>query len=193
VPEPDRTQPLRVFEPEDPREAGQGWALHATRRRMIHEAQARHLDRWRYLLGTASACLAAIAGTSAFAAWQADADNAAAAIVTAVVGIGAAILASVLTFLDLGARAEANRRAAAAYKGVLRDYEEAWALRGQGQRSLDPAALAALKRALADADATAPTVPERRGAAMEARPFDFVGTADELAPNPARGAPERPR
>jgi hypothetical protein len=184
--EPGDTGLLRVFEPDDPREAGQGWALHATRRRVIHEAEARHLDRWRYVLGIASTCLAAVAGTSAFAAWQSDTDNTAAAVVTAVVGIGAAILASILTFLDLGARAEANRRAASAYKGVLRDYEEAWSLRKEGQRALDPAALGALKRALAEADAAAPTVPVRRGAAVEGAPFDFVGTADELAPNPAR-------
>jgi hypothetical protein len=175
---------LTVFEPRNAREAVQGWALHATRRRIIHEAEARRLDRLRYWLGTLSACLAAIAGTSAFAAWDSDRDSVAAGVATAIVGIGAAILASVVTFLDLGGRAEAHRRAASDYKAVLREFEAASGTRPDGQRAPDSGAVERLKTLLAEADAAAPIVPERRGESVEGRSFRFVGTADELAPNP---------
>jgi hypothetical protein len=37
--------PLKVFEPEDARSTLQGWTLHATRRRLIHEHEGRLLDR----------------------------------------------------------------------------------------------------------------------------------------------------
>jgi hypothetical protein len=91
---------LRVFEPESPREAVEGWALHATRRRMIHEQESRRLQHWHYALGTISACLAAVAGTSAFAAWQTGTKSIGAAVATACVGIGAAIIANALTFIS---------------------------------------------------------------------------------------------
>jgi hypothetical protein len=86
---------LTVFEPKNAREAVQDWALHATRRRKIHEAEARRLDRLRCWLGTLAACLAAAAGTSAFAAWESGRDSTAAGVATAIIGIGAAILGSV--------------------------------------------------------------------------------------------------
>jgi hypothetical protein len=181
-------EPLKVFEPENLEEAVQGWALHATRRRKIHEVEARHLDRLRYYLGTFSACLAAVAGTSAFAAWESNRESVAAGVVTAAVGIGAAILGSVLTFLDLGGRAEAHRRAATAYKNVLREFEEASGSRKEGQRALDLEAAQKLKTLLADADVTAPVVPVRRGEKVEREPFRFVRTADALTPNAGRHA-----
>jgi hypothetical protein len=54
------TETLNVFEPADRREAVEGWALHATRRRIIHEDEARRLDRLRYWLGGLSTALAAV-------------------------------------------------------------------------------------------------------------------------------------
>jgi hypothetical protein len=175
---------LSVFDPKDAVQALQGWALHTSRRRIIHEMHARFLDMQRLALGTLSTVLAAVAGTSAFAAWQSEGDSTAAAVVTVVVGIGAAILANVLTFLDPGARAEANRRAAVAYKDVLRDYEIALALRKDGDPTPDAGSVATLKQALARADASAPTVPNRLAKRVERRPFVFVPTADQLWPNP---------
>ena len=117
--------PLKVFEPEDPSETLRGWALHATRRRLIHEHEARHFDRLRCVLGTVAACLAAAAGTSAFAAWQSSNTNAIVAVTTAAIGVGAGVLGSVMTFLDPGGRAEAHRRAAVEYKSIIRTFEAA--------------------------------------------------------------------
>ena len=181
-----RREPLNVFEPESPHEAVQGWALHTTRRRKIHDAEARHLDRLRYWVGAVAAALAAVAGTSAFAAWESESTNTAAAVVTAIVGIGAAVLASVLTFLDLGGRAEAHRRSAAAYKRVLREFEQASGMRRGNDGAIDDEALQSLKALLDETDAAAPVVPVKRGERVEQQPFRFVGTADALAPNPSR-------
>jgi hypothetical protein len=178
---------LVVFEPANGREAFEGWALHATRRRKIHEEEARRLDRLRYSLGMLSTALAAIAGTSAFAAWQSETDSVAAAIATAAVGIGAAVLANMLAFLDLGARAEAHRRTAAAYKRILRDFEEASAWRKKEDAAgPEKETLGTLKVVLAEADASAPVVPARRGNKIERLPFSFVETAEELGAPPPR-------
>jgi hypothetical protein len=186
MPASPRREPLKVFEPKDAHEAVQGWALHTTRRRKIHEAEARHLDRLRYYLGTLATCLAAVAGTSAFAGWQSGSKSIAAGVATAIVGIGAAVLGSVMTFLDLGGRAEAHRRAASAYKSIMREFEEASASRSDRNRSYDAEVLGRLKTLLSDADRAAPTVPAKRGETVEREPFSFVETADELTPNPSR-------
>jgi hypothetical protein len=178
-------EPLKVFEPDNSKETAQGWALHATRRRKIHEVEARNLDRLRYWLGTLSASLAAAAGTSAFAAWQSDSQSIAAGVATAVVGVAAAVLGSALTFLDLGGRAEAHRRAAANYKNVLREFEEACGLRSSRDAALASEVLGSLKTRLSEADSDAPVVPVRRGEKAEKQRFCFVGTAHELAPNPS--------
>src|SRR5690349_17365975 len=115
--------PITIFEPKSPGESMQGWILHTTRRRIIHETEARRFDRLRLHLGLTSSCLAAVTGTSAFAAWERAGDGAALGVATAVFGIAAAILASALTFIDPGARAEAHRHAAVAYKAIIRDFE----------------------------------------------------------------------
>jgi hypothetical protein len=186
VPETKRSslaEQINVFEPDDAREAAEGWALHTTRRRTIHEAEARRLDRLRQYLGTLAAILAALAGTSAFAAWESNRASVALGVVTALVGIGAAILGSVLTFLDLGARAEAHRRAAAAYKDVLREFEDACGTRPNSNAPPDREALRKLKELMHAADKAAPVVPYRLARKVEQQPFRFVGTADELSPN----------
>jgi hypothetical protein len=185
------TETLNVFEPADRREAVEGWALHATRRRIIHEAEARRLDRLRYWVGGLSTALAAIAGTSAFAAWQSGSKSLAAGVVTAVVGIGAAVLGNIVAFLDLGGRAEAHRNAAVAYKGILREFEEACGNSGDDKEEIDAETLATLKSLLADADRAAPTVPAGAGERVEHRPFRFVRKADDLtAPRPRRSRTE---
>jgi hypothetical protein len=175
---------LNVFEPADRRETVQGWALHATRRRIIHEGEARRLDQLHNWVGVLSASLAAVAGTSAFAAWQTGSKSLAAAIATAVVGIGAAVLGNVVTFLNFGARAESHRNAAAAYKNVLREFEEACGNSRDTKNELGPETLATLKQLLGAADESAPTVPTRRGEQVEQRPFRFVRKAEDLSRSP---------
>lgn len=174
---------LPVFEPKDRAEVIEGWALHATRRRKAHEEQSRRLDRWNYILGTTSAALVAAVGTSAFAGWQAHARSIVAGVITAFFGVAAAVLASALTFLNLGGRAEAHRRAATAYKKVLREFESLVGSRLADGEKISDEDLTSLKTLLADADAGAPVVPEGLGRELEAQRFRFVPTADELAPN----------
>ena len=125
---------LKVFTPESRCETAEGWALHATRRRKIHEDEARSLDRRRNWFGGISVSLAAIIGTSGFVAWQADSKNPWFAWGTASVVIVATVVANALSFLDLGGRAEAHRRAAVAYKGILREFEEAFGLKDDGRQ-----------------------------------------------------------
>jgi hypothetical protein len=172
--------PLKVFIPESLRETTEGWVLHATRRRRIHEEEARILDRRRYIYGTFSACLAAIAGTSAFAAWKTSNNSTYAAVAT-IFGIGAALLANALTFLDLGGRAESHRQSAVAYKDLLRDFEEAFGLKGGDSSGIDGETLSKLKYRLCEVDRAAPTVPVKRGSKIEQQDYDFVTKAKELA------------
>jgi mannose-6-phosphate isomerase-like protein (cupin superfamily) len=123
-----------------------------------------------------------VAGTSAFAAWQTDSSKSTVwAVVTASVGIGAAVLANALAFLDFGGRAEAHRWAAVAYKDILRDFEEAFGLNENGSPSIDPATLSKLKSQLSEVDRAAPTVPMKRGSKIEQEDYDFATTAVELA------------
>jgi hypothetical protein len=129
--------------------------------------------------------LAAVAGTSAFAAWQSNSESIAAGVGTVVVGAGAAVLGSALTFLDLGGRAEGHRRTAAAYKTVLRGFEEACGSRPNRGAALNGEVLRKLKTLLSEADGTAPVVPVRRGEKAERQRFCFVGAAAELTPNPS--------
>jgi hypothetical protein len=179
---------LPVFEPKDRAEVVEGWALHATRRRKTHEEQSRRLDRWHYVLGTIGAALVAAVGTSAFAGWQTHTRSIAAAVVTAAVGVAAAILANTLTFLNLGARAEAHRRAATAYKKVLREFEGTIGSRQADGEKLSDGDLTSLKALLDDADGGAPIVPETLGHDVDTQPFWFAPTADELAPNERKGS-----
>jgi len=173
---------VTIFEPQDSTEVIQGWILHATRRRIIHEREARRFDQLRLYLGLTTSCLAAVTGTSAFAAWQREGDNAPLGVATATLGIAAAILASALTFLDPGARAEAHRRAAVAYKGILRDFEEACGVRHNGSPdSVSDDELGEVKKRLAEVDLAAPVVPLREGRRIEAAPVRIVTIADDLS------------
>jgi hypothetical protein len=181
-------QLLKVFEPRDSHETVRAWALHTTRRRMIHEQEARRLDWFRWVLGTVATCLAAAAGTSAFAAWQSPDPSTGAAVTTAVIGVGAAVLGSIMTFLDLGGRAEAHRRTASDYKRVMRVFEEASGSTAEasGSTATSEQLVSGLMPLLADADRHAPTVPLKRAQKVEQRSFCFVSTANELAPNPCK-------
>jgi len=180
--------PLKVFTPESRGETAEGWVLHATRRRRIHEEEARTLDRRRYIWGTFGAAFAAVAGTSAFAAWKTS-NNTVLAVGAAILGILAAVLASALTFLDLGGRAETHRYAAVAYKDILREFEEAF---GEGSLNIDSETLSNLKSRLSKVDRAAPTVPVNRGSKIEQQDYCFVTKAQDLAAGtcpPREGSP----
>jgi hypothetical protein len=130
--------------------------------------------------------LAATAGSAAFVAWQSDSTNHTAALIGGVVGLAAAILASVQTFLDLGARAERHRQAAIDFKKILRTFERIPSsvgdLRSIKDDSEEGRVLQQLEAALMEADRRAPVVPKRLGDKVEAMPVDVVRQAEKLAP-----------
>jgi hypothetical protein len=179
-----RTQ--KVFEPETVGELLLGWQLHVSRRRDIHEQAARNAQVWSFVVGVPTAVLAGLAGASAVGVWQSGGSNGTLAIIGGVLGLVAAILASVQAFLDLGSRAERHRQAAISYKRVLRSFERIPAsdhklseVRDDSQPGRE---LQRLQAELAEVDGAAPVVPRRIAEKVEDRPMEVVLKACELAP-----------
>ncbi len=112
-----------IFEPDNLNELLRGWLLHAHKGRDRHDLAARRCDHQRYLLGIPATITAAIVGTSTFAALQ-ESPGRAIQMTIGALAIIAAILASLQSFLDLGARAERHRIAGAKYKAVIRQMEQ---------------------------------------------------------------------
>ena len=103
------------------------------------------------------------AGSSAVVAWQAQTSNATLALVSALIASVASVLTGVVTFLDLGGRAERHRKAAADYKGALRQLEATsfkptWLDQPLKQES---DLINQLQTTLRDIDASAPIPPRR--------------------------------
>jgi hypothetical protein len=153
--------------------------LHTARRRLVHEWAARGLERKRVMLGTTSSVLAALTGSSALVGWQSKHASSLLSAATALLGITSAMLASAMTFLNLGGRAESHVRSAAAYKSVLRQYQED---SGTGRLDDSSEAIARLAALLAEIDAAAPIVPEKRMEQIERWDPWWPCTATELVP-----------
>src|SRR5215510_413591 len=120
---PDASQQLRIYGFRGKTELLHGWQAHAKKQQIIHERSARRIQHWHYLIGGLAVVFASFAGSSAVAAWQTQNPSSALAIFSAVIATGAAVSAGVVTFLDLGGRAERHRKAAADYKQALRTLE----------------------------------------------------------------------
>lgn len=174
---------MKIFEPVNDDEARKGWLVHTCRRRIIHEQESRRLDTLRLVGGATAAVLAAVAGSAALAGWQSESKNVALGVLASAVALIAAATAAAVSFLDFGGRAEAHRRSASAYKDIMRSFEMWSAERSNGQAQ--PLDLAELKGKLAEVDAAAPPVPTRLGRRVEREPFEWVCTADMLAPSAA--------
>jgi hypothetical protein len=112
-----------IFEPDKPDELLRGWLLHAHKGRDRHDLAARRCDQQRYFLGIPATITSAIVGTSTFAALQESTDLYTKMAIGAL-AIIAAILISLQSFLDLGARAERHRMAGAKYKATIRRMEQ---------------------------------------------------------------------
>ena len=156
---------LSIYDFEQVNELLRGWQVHVARHGRIHEDAARSLQAFHYWLGVPAAALAAVAGSSAFAAWRSEASSTPLAAIGAAVGVAATILISVVTFLDLGARAERHRQAAASYKRMLRRLERFPPLTTKIE-SLSKAdrtykTILRLERELGETDSAAPVPPRR--------------------------------
>jgi hypothetical protein len=103
---------LKILELNDPNHLLRGWLLHAHKGRDRHDLAARQCDQQRYWLGIPATIISAIVGTATFAALQASSGPLIQLIVGAL-AVLAAILTSLQSFLDLGARAERHRLAGA--------------------------------------------------------------------------------
>ena len=113
-----------IFEPDNPNELLRGWLLHAHKGRDRHDLAARRCDQQRYLLGIPATIISAIVGTSIFVALQQTSSATLTQVLIGSLAIIAAILTSLQSFLDLGARAERHRIAGAKYKTIIRRLEQ---------------------------------------------------------------------
>ena len=112
-----------IFEPNEPNELLRGSLLHAHKGRDRHDLAARRCDQWRYVLGALAVSASAIVGTGIFTVLQ-ESVHPVIQIFAGVLAIAAAILVSLQSFLDLGARAEHHRIAGIKYKAIIRDLEQ---------------------------------------------------------------------
>lgn len=167
---------VRLFDPTDATELLRGWQLHVSRRRTVHEASARRLQRWNQWLGVPTTVFAAAAGTSAFAAGQADGPTEVLAVAGLVVGATAAVTSHLHSSLNLGGRAEAHRQAASHYKQLLRSFER---LSPDGGR-VPADTLTTLENRLSEVDASAPIVPKRLAQQEERKRVVVVTQAIDL-------------
>jgi hypothetical protein len=145
-----------VFDPDDPNELLRGWLLHAHKGRDRHDLAARRCDQRRYPLGVPATIVAAVVGTSTFAALQTSPDRFL-QLVVGTLAIIAAILTSLQTFLDLGARAERHRLAGVRYKTIIRQLEQLGI--GTIKPGLDVPALAEVRNRLDALEEEMPVVP----------------------------------
>ena len=156
-----------IFEPDNPNELFRGWLLHAHKGRDRHDLAARRCDHQRYLLGIPATIASAIVGTSAFAALQKSLDVAV-QITIGALAIIAAILVSLQSFLDLGARAERHRIAGVKYKVVIRRIEQLGigTISGLG---LDAPVVTEIRRSLDSLEEEMPVVPPSVYDSVEAK------------------------
>lgn len=161
-----------------------GWQLHVLRRRAIHERSARWLERASHWLTVPTTILAALAGTSAFAAGQADSANNALAVAGLAVGIGAAVTSHLQSTLNLSMRAEGHKQAASSYKQLLRTFERLTPDVGKlppiGADDEVAATLEDLETRIAEADRVAPIAPQRIARREERKRVVIVTEATQL-------------
>jgi hypothetical protein len=150
--------PATVFEPDDSNELLRGWLLHAHKGRDRQDLAARRCDQRRYLIGIPATIIAAIVGTATFAALQKSPDRSV-QLTVGMLAIVAAILTSLQSFLDLGARAERHRMAGARYKSVIRQLEQLGI--GTLSKTLDAPVLNELRQRLDTLEEEMPVIPPR--------------------------------
>jgi hypothetical protein len=179
-------RPLPIYEFEEVTALMDGWQTHVVRQLAIHEESARRAQSLHRWLGVLAAVFASLAGSSAVVAWQTQTSNGGLAFASALIASAASVLTGVVTFLDLGGRAERHRKATVDYKKALRGLE-ATSVKPARLDEL-PAAesdlIEELQTTLANIDASAPIPPRRiaeRIARMDVEPRSsvFAGRQDQ--------------
>src|SRR5437667_5886883 len=112
------TNPKLIFEPENVDQLLKGCLHHVHKVRDRHDLAARRCDRIRWWLGGSAAVLSAIVGTTIFAAVEKHLDNSSLTLKVLIISVGilAAILTGLSTFLNLAERTEKHRSAGVQYK-----------------------------------------------------------------------------
>lgn len=173
-------QPYPIFNPHSDHELLRGWLVHAHKSRDRHDFAARRCDTLRYAIGVPAITLAAIVGTSVFSALNQNQELWVKLLVV-FLSVAAAVFAALQTFMDYPARAERHRAAAAKYKGLIHEFEQAlWA--EPRSESRDAKLISGLRDRLADLEESMPVVPQRIYDQVEKRygSFKFVSSALEL-------------
>jgi len=173
-------RPYPVFNPKSVNELFRGWLIHVHKCRDRHDLAARRCDTLRYVVGVPTITLTAIVGTSVFSTLGHEPDLPVKLLV-GLSSVAAAVLAALQTFLDYPARAERHRAAAAKYKGLIHEIEQA--LCDDFSPSLrEPKTVDRLRDRLADLEESSPVVPQRIYDHMEQRyqSFEFVPQAEKL-------------
>ena len=179
------TNPKLIFEPENVEELLQGWLLHVHKGRDRHDLAARRCDRIRWWLGGSAAVLSAIVGTTIFAAVEKHLDNSSLTLKVLIISVGifAAIVTGLSTFLNLAERTEKHRSAGVHYKEIVWELERILS-QSTAQMTRDDPALTKIQQQLADLEGTAPVVPEKLYAQVEDdwkhRGVKFVLKASDL-------------
>ena len=82
-----RGGPLIVYEFEQVDKLLQGWQVHVVTQRLIHEDAARRIQTLHYALGGPAVILAALAGSSAVAAWGSGGSSGGLALLSAFIAV----------------------------------------------------------------------------------------------------------
>jgi len=149
-----------IFEPDNPNELLRGWLLHAHKGRDRHDLAARRCDQQRYLLGIPATVISAIVGTTVFATLQESPGSTTMQFLIGSLAIITAILASLQSFLNLGARAERHRIAGVKYKAVIRHLEQL-GIGTISRMKLDAPLLNDVRQSLDALEEEMPVVPPR--------------------------------
>lgn len=163
-----------------PRKLLEAWLVRATRHQTAHYSIEGRLTRWNRAVGGATVALTTLAGTTLLASAVSDIPTLV-RIAVGIVGIVAAVLASVQSFLGLADRAEHHRRAAASY-GELRHRVEAWI---SCPPSDECALLEELHKRFTDLAKSSPAVPRRD--AQKSKDPSGSGVAKSHSPQPRGG------
>lgn len=120
----------RLFAPTGIEELLNGWMIHAHKCRDRHDEAARLYAKGQYALGIPSLIVSTIVGTSVFTALSA---NAVPSWWVGVLSMSAAVLSALQTFLDFGGRSDKHRMAGVKYKTAIRQLEQLFVRRSQGE------------------------------------------------------------
>jgi hypothetical protein len=144
-----------IFEPDDVEELLRGWLLPAHKARARQDEAARRDEKRRDCIGAPAVAFSAIAGTSVVASIN-NSPSEWVSLLIGLLGISAAVLAGLQTFLDYPTRLAQHHAAGTKYKAIIRELEQV--LVGS-QSAFPPTLVSDVRERLDELEAAAPVVP----------------------------------